>query len=153
MNRFLRFRFGNKNSVNAYFRFSLGSIWGVEGTPFEPPDDAKEAVTEFPQDRNSATAKENSRMRRLMLALSIASFIATPAAFAHHHGGGSSGFHARSHHGHTRNSSNDADNQANTNSPTSAFNASDRSRVVADVGRSRHHDRVPDEEELGQPEQ
>ena len=91
-------------------------------------------------------------MRRLMLALSIASFIATPAAFAHHHGGNSSGHHSRSHKGHSHNDS-DADTQANTSSDTSAFNGSDRSRVVADAGRSHHHDRVPDEEELAQPEQ
>ena len=87
-------------------------------------------------------------MRRLMLALSIASFIATPAVFAHGHHMGSS--HARSHREHSR--SNDADNQSNA-ANEGVFDPSDRSRTIADSGRSRHHERVPDEEEVEQPEQ
>ncbi|HEY2347080.1 MAG TPA: hypothetical protein VGH80_14595 [Xanthomonadaceae bacterium] len=88
-------------------------------------------------------------MRRLMLALSIASCTITPAVFAHSHHMGSS-HHAGMHRAHSR--SNDGDSQANAGD--SAFDPSDRSRTVADVGRGRHHaQRVPDEEELAQPEQ
>ncbi|HTA65510.1 MAG TPA: hypothetical protein VK753_08400 [Xanthomonadaceae bacterium] len=85
-------------------------------------------------------------MRRLMLALSIASFIAAPAAFAHNHHFGAA--HVSSHRGHSR--GNDAESNA---ANQGAFDPSDRSRTVADSGRSRHHERVPDEEELEQPEQ
>jgi len=84
-------------------------------------------------------------MRRLMLALSIASFAMSPV-FAHSHHIGSA-HHAGMHRMHSRSS--DGDSQAN-----GAFDPSDRSRTVADEGRGRHHaQRVPDEEELEQPEQ
>lgn len=83
-------------------------------------------------------------MRRLMLALSIASFIASPAVFAHSHHAGAS--HARAHRTHS---------QDNDNQSTAAFDPSDRSRAIADAGRSHHRGggHVPDEEELEQPEQ
>jgi hypothetical protein len=94
-------------------------------------------------------------MRRLMLALSIASFIATPVVFAH--GQHQVASHSGSHRAHARDQA--AARSSHTDGRTGSgtdFDASDRSQALADTGRGRHHGsqpRTPDEEELAQPEQ
>jgi hypothetical protein len=79
------------------------------------------------------TPMRKSLARKLILSTAITSLIAIPAAFAHgHHGGSSSGnsSHRFGHHGtHSRSDSH--------SQPALA---------------THKHDRVPDEEEVGQPE-
>lgn len=99
-------------------------------------------------------------MRRLMLALSIASCIASPLALArnHHHQPARSGSHhtpARDHVA-SRHSGKAVRGRAADRFDASATRPP-HARVVADAGRGRHHagnaPRVPDEEEIAQPEQ
>ncbi|MBS0193013.1 MAG: hypothetical protein JSR34_02075 [Proteobacteria bacterium] len=94
-------------------------------------------------------------MRRLMLALSIASFIVTPVALAQ-------GRHAAvakstAHHSHTR-AAGHAIAKSHRNARHERLDDADRSHRLAYVPKSRHHansnaPRVPDEEEQAIPEQ
>lgn len=99
-------------------------------------------------------------MRRLMLALSITSVIASPLALARNHHAQTS--HATSHHAAVRSHAVARHaGKASGNRHIERFDASatrpPHARVLADAGRWRHHaanaPRVPDEEELAQPEQ
>ncbi|MBS0212654.1 MAG: hypothetical protein JSR26_05650 [Proteobacteria bacterium] len=94
-------------------------------------------------------------MRRLMLALSIASFIASPVALAQ----GRHSAAAKAHHPHTaqaRAASHDRARSHRTARAERLENA-DRSHRLAYAPRNRHHEsnqpRVADEEELAIPEQ
>ncbi len=93
-------------------------------------------------------------MRRLMLALSVTCFIAAPAfAHGHHSGAFAGGSSSRStgHSGFGRHTISNTDDRANARSDNQSFAGNDQS--LAANSNPRKHERVPDEEELQQPEQ
>ncbi|MEO7478308.1 MAG: hypothetical protein ABIT64_03640 [Lysobacteraceae bacterium] len=93
-------------------------------------------------------------MRRLMLALSIVCFTATPIAFAHsQHATAKSSSQSASHSGVDRHGYASANNRGATrdNKLSLTSDIQDQSTNVAANQRSRA--RVPDEEEVEQPEE
>ncbi len=90
--------------------------------------------------------------RKLLLCSAIASLILVPSAFAHSHHGASA-YAASGHAGFNHRNFASSRSHANAQDEAQAFSA-DRSQslTTADSRNSRKHDRVPDEEELAQPE-
>ena len=94
--------------------------------------------------------------RHLILSAAIIGIIVTPAAFAHgHHSGGYAGnssSRSTGHSGFGRHSFASADSRTNAHSDNQSFAGTDQNQSVASASNPRKHERVPDEEELQQPE-
>ena len=94
-----------------------------------------------------------SLARKLVLSTAITALIAIPAAFAHNHHAGSAS--AGRHGGFGRHSFASADSRSDTRGGNQSFSSDDRNQsATASLGpNSRRHERIPDEEEVEQPEQ
>ncbi len=90
---------------------------------------------------------------KLILSTAIAGLIITPTALAHGRHGGSADAGRREGFAHHRFAS--ADNRTYARNGAHISNGNDRNLASADAVASngRRHERIPDEEELAQPEQ
>ncbi len=94
--------------------------------------------------------------RQLTLSAAIIGMILTSNAFAHgrHSGGyaGNASNRSSGHNGFGRHSFASADSRANAPGDNQSFAGTDQNQSVATASNPRKHERVPDEEELQQPE-